>query len=141
MAFSDRLSEFQQRGAEVIAVSTDSVYSHKAWAEVPRTKGGIQGVQIPIAADLTKMISRDYGVLDEAKGIALRGTFIINPEGTVVSETVNFFPVGRNVDECLRTIDAFQEAAKGVVCPVGWTKGKEAINPKEASKYFEKLKT
>ncbi len=89
---------------------------------------------------MTKTISRDYGVLDEAKGIALRGTFVVNPEGMVVSETVNFFPVGRNVDEALRTIDAFQEAAKGAVCPIGWTKGKESINPKEAAKYFEKVK-
>ncbi len=141
MAFSDRLSEFQQRGADVIAVSTDSVYSHKAWAEVPRNKGGIQGVQIPIASDLTKMISRDYGVLDEAKGIALRGTFIINPEGP---QDLGH-SLGRSrarVHQWLRQIrEAFQEAGKGVVCPVGWTKGKEAINPKEASKYFEKLKS
>jgi alkyl hydroperoxide reductase subunit AhpC len=134
------LSEFQSRGAEVVGASIDSQYSHKGWADVPRNKGGIAGVQVPILADVTKQISRDYGVLDEAKGIALRGTFIINPEGVVCSESVNFFPVGRNVDEALRTIDAFQEAAKGAVCPVGWTKGKESINPKEAAKFFEKVK-
>jgi alkyl hydroperoxide reductase subunit AhpC len=134
------LPEFQQRGAEIVGCSVDSQYSHKAWYEVARNKGGIAGVTIPILADVTKQISRDYGVLDEAKGIALRGTFIINEQGTVVSETVNYFPVGRNVEEALRTVDAFQEAAKGVVCPVGWSKGKEAINPKEASKYFEKVK-
>ncbi len=134
------MSEFQQRGAELVGCSIDSQYSHKAWEQQPRNKGGIQGLQIPLLADVTKTIARDYGVLDEAKGIALRGVFIINPEGVVMSETVNFFPVGRNVDETLRTIDAFQEAAKGAVCPAGWTKGKESINPKEASKYFEKLK-
>ncbi len=134
------MPEFQQRGAEIVGVSIDSQYSHKAWYETPRNKGGIAGVTIPILADVTKMISRDYGVLDEAKGIALRGTFIINEQGTVVSETVNFFPVGRNVEEALRTVDAFQEAAKGVVCPMGWSKGKETINPKEASKFFEKVK-
>ena len=134
------MPEFQQRGAEIVGCSIDSQYSHKAWFETPRNKGGIAGVNLPILADMTKTISRDYGVLDEAKGIALRGTFIINDQGTVVSETVNFFPVGRNVEEALRTVDAFQEAAKGVVCPMGWTKGKEAINPKEAGKYFEKVK-
>jgi alkyl hydroperoxide reductase subunit AhpC len=134
------LPEFQQRGAEIVGVSIDSQYSHKAWYETPRNKGGIANVNTPLLADVTKTISRDYGVLDEAKGIALRGTFIINDQGTVVSETVNFFSVGRNVEEALRTVDAFQEAAKGVVCPMGWTKGKEAINPKEASKYFEKVK-
>jgi len=134
------LSEFQQRGAEIVGCSIDSQYSHKAWYETPRNKGGIAGVNVPILADVTKTIARDYGVLDEAKGIALRGTFIVNEQGTVVSETVNFFPVGRNVEEALRTVDAFQEAAKGVVCPMGWSKGKETINPKEASKFFEKVK-
>jgi alkyl hydroperoxide reductase subunit AhpC len=134
------LPEFQQRGAEIVGCSIDSQYSHKAWYETARNKGGIAGVNLPLLADITKTISRDYGVLDEAKGIALRGTFIINDQGTVVSETINFFPVGRNVEEALRTVDAFQEAAKGVVCPMGWTKGKEAINPKEAAKYFEKVK-
>ena len=121
-------------------MSTDSQYSHKAWTDVPRNKGGIAGVKIPIGADFNKTVSRDYGVLFEANGAALRGIFLINPEGTVVSETVNFFPVGRSVVETLRTLDAFQAADKGVVCPVDWSKGKDAITPSEASKYFEKLK-
>ena len=121
-------------------MSTDSQYSHKAWTDVPRNKGGIAGAKIPIGADFNKTVSRDYGVLFEANGAALRGTFLINPEGTVVSETVNFFPVGRSVVETLRTLDAFQAAGEGVVCPVDWSKGKDAINPNEASKYFEKVK-
>jgi alkyl hydroperoxide reductase subunit AhpC len=125
----------------VIAVSIDSQYSHLAWYNTPRNKGGIQGTGFPIVADVTKTISRDYGVLDESKGIALRGTFLIDPDGVVRSETVNFFNVGRNVEESLRLVDAFQHAAKsGEVCPMNWSKGKEAINPKEASKYFEKAK-
>jgi len=107
---------------------------------VPRNKGGIAGTNFAVLSDLTRNISRAYGVLVEEKGIALRGLFIINPEGVVVSETVNFFPVGRNVDEALRTIDAFQEAAKGSVCPLNWSKGRDLINPKEAAKYFEKQK-
>ena len=124
----------------MVGISVDSAFSHKAWADVPRNKGGIAGIKHPIAADLTKTISRDYGVLLESLGAALRGTFIINPEGTVVSETVNFLPVGRSVNETLRTIEAFQETEKGVVCPIDWSAGKETINPKEASKYFGNLK-
>ena len=121
-------------------MSTDSAFSHKAWADVPRNKGGIQGIKTPVLGDFTKTISRDYGVLFEANGAALRGTFIINPEGTVVHSSVNFFPVGRSVSEVLRTVEAFQEAGKGVVCPIDWSKGKDTINPKEAGKYFEKVK-
>src|SRR5579863_6351938 len=139
--FADRVAEFQSRGAEIVGVSIDSQYSHLAWYNTPRNKGGIAGSDYPILADVTKSISRDYGVLDEAKGIALRGVFLINPEGVVQSETVNFFNVGRNVDEILRTLDAAQQAAKtGEVCPANWTKGKDTINPKEASKFFEKVK-
>ena len=139
--FADRIGDFTSRGAEVIGVSIDSQYSHLAWYNTPRNKGGIAGADYPILADVTKSISRDYGVLDEAKGIALRGVFLINPDGVVQSETVNFFNVGRNVDEILRTLDAAQQAAKtGEVCPANWSKGKDTINPKEASKFFEKVK-
>jgi alkyl hydroperoxide reductase subunit AhpC len=139
--FADRVADFQSRGAEVIGVSIDSQYSHLAWYNTPRNKGGIAGTDYPVLADVTKQISRDYGVLMEDKGIALRGLFIINPDGVVVNETVNFLGVGRNVDETLRLIDAFQHNAKtGEVCPANWTKGKDTINTKEASKYFEKVK-
>ncbi len=139
--FADRVADFQSRGAEVIGVSIDSQYSHLAWYNTPRNKGGIAGTDYPVMADVTKQISRDYGVLMEDKGIALRGLFIINPDGVVVNETVNFLGVGRNVDETLRLIDAFQHNAKtGEVCPANWTKGKDTINTKEAGKYFEKVK-
>ena len=139
--FADRVGDFQSRGAEVIGVSIDSQYSHLAWYNTPRNKGGIAGTEYPVLADVTKQISRDYGVLIEDKGIALRGLFIINPDGVVVNETVNFLGVGRNVDETLRLIDAFQHNAKtGEVCPANWTKGKDTINTKEAGKYFEKVK-
>jgi alkyl hydroperoxide reductase subunit AhpC len=140
-SFADRVADFQSRGAEVIGVSIDSQYSHLAWYNTPRNKGGIAGTDYPVLADVTKQISRDYGVLMEDKGIALRGLFIINPDGVVVNETVNFLGVGRNVDETLRLIDAFQHNAKtGEVCPANWTKGKDTINTKEAGKYFEKVK-
>jgi len=134
------LPEFQKRNADVLAVSCDSEYSHRAWTNTPRQQLGVAGIEVPLAADFTKTISRDYGVLFEENGISLRGVFLVNPEGTVVSETVNFFSVGRNIDEILRTLDAFQEAGKGMVCPVNWSKGREAINPKKASEYFEKVK-
>jgi peroxiredoxin (alkyl hydroperoxide reductase subunit C) len=141
IGFADRIADFSSRGAEVVGVSIDSQYSHLAWYNTPRNKGGIAGSDYPILADVTKSIARDYGVLDEAKGIALRGVFLINPDGVVQSETVNFFNIGRNVDEILRTLDAAQQAAKtGEVCPANWSKGKETINPKEAAKYFEKVK-
>ena len=141
IGYGDKLAEFQKRGVEVIGCSIDSQYSHLAWINTARNKGGIQGVTYPILADVTKSISRDYGVLDEAKGIALRGTFLINPKGEVVHETVNFFNVGRSIEEAIRLIDAFQFAAKsGEVCPANWSAGKDTINPKEASKYFEKVK-
>ena len=141
IGFADRIADFSSRGAEVVGVSIDSQYSHLAWYNTPRNKGGIAGADYPILADVTKSISRDYGVLDEAKGIALRGVFLINPDGVVQSETVNFFNVGRNVDEILRTLDAAQQAAKtGEVCPANWSKGKDTINPKEAQKFFEKVK-
>jgi len=139
--FADRVADFQSRDAEVIGVSIDSQYSHLAWYNTPRNKGGIAGTDYPVLADVTKQISRDYGVLMEDKGIALRGLFIINPDGVVVNETVNFLGVGRNVDETLRLIDAFQHNAKtGEVCPANWTKGKDTINTKDAGKYFEKVK-
>ena len=137
--FGDKLGEFQSRGAEVLAVSIDSQYSHLAWYKTPRNQGGIAGSDYPILADVTKSIARDYGVLDEAKGIALRGVFLINPDGVVQSETVNFFNIGRNVDEILRTLDAAQQAAKtGEVCPANWTDGKKTMkaDPTKSKEYF-----
>ena len=132
------MSDFQAAGAEVVAVSVDSKFSHKAWMDVPRNKGGIQGVVYPVIADLNKTMSRDYGVLLEGPGIALRGTFFIDGDGVVQAEAVNNTAIGRDVDDILRTLSASQESKKGVVCPMNWKKGKEAINPKEAAKYFEK---
>jgi len=140
VALSDSLPEFKKRNAEVVAVSCDSEYSHLAWFNTPRKQLGVAGIELPLAADFTKAVSRDYGVLFESNGISLRGTFLVNPEGVVVSETVHFFPVGRSVDEMLRTLEAFQETEKGLVCPVNWSRGKETINPRKASEYFDKVK-
>ncbi|XP_039270733.2 peroxiredoxin-2-like [Styela clava] len=140
-AFSDRAHEFDTMNASVVAVSTDSHFSHLAWTNVPRNKGGIGSVNIPLLADFCKDISRDYGVLLEDKGIALRGLFIIDGKGIVRHSSVNDLPVGRSVDETLRLVQAFQFTDKhGEVCPASWKPGGKSINVKEASKYFESLK-
>src|SRR5262245_50173777 len=101
---SDRLAEFQAAGAEVVAVSIDSKYSHKAWYEVPRNRGGIAGTKFPVLADINKTMARDYGVLLEGPGIALRATFLIDPDGVIQAEAVNNTAIGRDVDDILRTL-------------------------------------
>ena len=141
VAFNDRLQEFKSRGAEVIGCSIDSQFSHLAWIQTPREKGGLGGLNYPLVADLTKKISADYGVLLEG-GIALRGTFIIDKQGVVRAMTVHDLPLGRSVDEALRVLDALQHFEKhGEVCPAGWTKGAPTIKPgvKESKEYFEKV--
>ncbi len=140
VAFSDRIKDFHDRGAEVLGCSIDSQFSHLAWIQTPREKGGLGGLQYPLVADLTKKISQDYGVLLEG-GIALRGTFIIDQKGIVRAITVHDLPLGRSVDEALRVLDALQHFEKyGEVCPAGWTKGAATIKPgvKESKAYFEK---
>ncbi len=137
-SFSDRLKDFKEIGTEVIAVSIDSKFSHLAWNNMARNKGGLGGVQYPLVSDLQKTIARDYDVLLPT-GFALRGLFVIDAEGVVQHATVNNTSVGRNIDEVLRTVKAFQTAAKtGEVCPMNWTPGKETINPKAAQAWFEK---
>lgn len=116
----------------------DSEHSHAQWLKQPRNQGGIQGTGYPLLSDMRKQASRDYGVLHEGKGISLRGLFIINPEGNVEVEMINNFPIGRSSDEILRLLDAAQESKKGMVCPMNFAKGKEAINPKEAPGWFAK---
>jgi peroxiredoxin (alkyl hydroperoxide reductase subunit C) len=122
------LGEFESRNVQVIGVSVDSVNSHQAWLRTPKNDGGIQGVTYPIVADLTKSISRDYDVLDEAAGITYRATFIINKDGKVMAQNVSHRPIGRSVEEALRLVDAVQyNEQHGEVCPAGWTKGKKAM--------------
>jgi peroxiredoxin (alkyl hydroperoxide reductase subunit C) len=140
IAFSDRADEFKALGAEVLAVSVDSHFSHLAWINTPRKSGGLGNMKIPILADLTKNVSRDYGVLLEEAGIALRGLFLIDPKGVLRHITVNDLPVGRSVDEVLRTLKAFQYVEKhGEVCPANWKDGAPTIDTKKASEYFEKV--
>ena len=127
ISFANRLEDFKERGAEVIAVSVDSKYTHLAWKNTEVKKGGIGEIQYPLVADLTKSIARDYDVLF-GEAVALRGTFLIDQQGIVRHQLVNDLPLGRNVDEAIRMIDAlkfFQE--HGEVCPAGWNVGKEGM--------------
>jgi peroxiredoxin (alkyl hydroperoxide reductase subunit C) len=130
LEFNRRLSEFKERGVEVIGVSVDSQFSHWAWKNTPVENGGIGGIQYPLVADLTKQISRDYGVLLEEAGVALRGTFLIDKEGVVRHAVLNDLPLGRSISETLRMVEALQYHEKhGEVCPANWQEGEEAMTP------------
>ena len=123
-SFSDRYDDFQGIGAEVVGVSTDSVHSHRAWLKTPRDKGGVEGLRYPLASDITKSVARDYGVLIEDKGVALRGLFVIDPEGTLRYAVVHDLNVGRSADETLRVIQALQT---GGLCQADWRPGQETL--------------
>ncbi|CAH8629392.1 unnamed protein product [Dicrocoelium dendriticum] len=141
IAFSDRIDEFTNAGAAVVGVSTDSHFSHWAWINIPRKDGGLGGLRYPLLSDYKKCISADYGVLYEEKGIALRGLFIISPDGIIRQITINDTPVGRSVEETLRLVKAFQFTDKhGEVCPASWQPGGDTIKPdtEAAKEYFKK---
>tara|TARA_B100000674_G_C37506007_1_gene762596 strand:- start:217 stop:606 length:390 start_codon:yes stop_codon:yes gene_type:complete len=126
-------------------VSVDSKFSHLAWSKMPRNKGGLGGCSYPLVADITKAISKDYGVLiedGEDAGVALRGLFIISPEGKLRQITVNDLPVGRSVDEVLRLVTAFQYTDEhGEVCPANWKPGAKTMidDPEKSQAYFSTL--
>lgn len=127
-AFQEQLSEFQQRNAEIVGCSVDSCYSHFAWTNMPKAKGGIEGVTYPLVSDLSKSIARSYQVLEENEGIAYRGLFLIDSQGIVRHQVVNDLPIGRSVPEILRVLDAliFHET-HGEVCPANWSHGKKTM--------------
>jgi peroxiredoxin (alkyl hydroperoxide reductase subunit C) len=145
LAFDHRLAEFEKRGVQVLGCSVDSHFSHLAWKNTPVANGGIGQVKYPIIADLTKSIARDYDVLVGAEpatvitaeyeedttvggGVALRGSFLIDEEGVVRHAVINDLPLGRNIDEMLRTVDALAFNQKhGEVCPAGWQQGDEGM--------------
>ena len=130
LAFSDTLNEFEERNTAVIAASIDSHFSHHGWAQVARAEGGIKGVRYPILSDVSKDISRDYGVLKDDFQVALRGLFIINKDGILKHATINDLELGRNVDEVLRVLDAVDYTEEhGEVCPANWKKGERAMKP------------
>jgi len=129
LAFDRRLKEFHDRNVEVIGVSVDSEYTHFAWREMPVNQGGIGRVGYPLVADLNKNIARAFGVLHDEQ-VALRGLFLIDREGVVRHAVINDLPLGRNVDEELRMVDALQFTEEhGEVCPANWHKGEEAMKP------------
>ncbi len=127
--FSRKHEEFKQRGTVAITVSVDSHFTHAAYRRTPIEKGGIGAIDVPMVSDITKEISRMYGVLSDGK-MALRGTFIIDKGGIVKHALVNDLKLGRNIDEIIRTLDALIHVEEnGEVCPAGWRKGDKAMKP------------
>jgi len=141
IAFSDRAEEFRAINCEVVACSTDSHFSHLAWVNTPRKQGGLGNMNIPLLADKTGEISKQYGVYKEDEGVAFRGLFIVDDKGNLRQITINDLPVGRSVDETLRLVQAFQFTDKhGEVCPAGWRPGDSTMkpDPKGSKSYFQK---
>lgn len=137
IAFSDRASDFEKLGVQILGVSIDSHFTHLAWTNTARNQGGIGKINYPLIADMNKQISREYDVLLDA-GIALRGLFLIDKEGVVRHQLVNDLPLGRSVDEAVRMVQALQYFEKnGEVCPADWKEGSATIKPDvEGSKKF-----
>jgi len=133
VAFQDKLQEFKERNCEVLGCSVDSPFTHLAWLSTPQIKGGIEGVRYGLVSDLGGKIAREYDVLADGD-IAYRGLFLIDKDGIVRHQVVNDLPLGRNIDEALRMVDALQHVEKhGEVCPANWHKGEEAIKPTSES--------
>lgn len=142
IAFADKLAEFKKRKVEVLGVSVDSKFSHYAWLNTPRNKGGLGKLGYPLVADLTKKIAADYDVLTGDGAVALRGLFLIDKQGIVRHQVVNDLPLGRSVDEAIRMVDALQFfEANGEVCPANWHPGDKTMkaDPKGSLKYFESV--
>jgi len=140
IAFDHRLDEFTSREINVIGCSVDSHFTHLAWKNTPVNEGGIGQVRYPLVADLTKQIAADYDVLLDG-GVALRGSFLIDTDGTIRHAVINDLPLGRNIDEMLRMIDAMHFTNEyGEVCPAGWNKGEEGMkaDPKGVAEYLAK---
>ncbi|ENN70312.1 hypothetical protein HUJ04_001947 [Dendroctonus ponderosae] len=139
IALDDRIDDFKKLNAEVIGCSVDSHFTHLGWMNTERSKGGLGPLRYPLLSDMNKNIARDYGVLLEKEGIALRGMFIIDPNGVLRQITINDLPIGRSVDEALRVIEALRFVEEhGEVCPANWRKGDKTIkpNPKGSLEYF-----
>ena len=140
IAFSEANKKFEEIGAKVAAISVDSQFTHLAWVNTDRKEGGLGQVNFPLIADLNKEIAKSYDVLLDG-GVALRGLFIIDPKGVVRHSTINDLPVGRNVAEALRVIQAFQFVEKnGEVCPANWNPGADTMKPDPvgAKEYWSK---
>lgn len=130
IAFSRRIKEFEHRDVQVIGCSVDSQFTHVAWRNTPVEQGGIGSITYPLVADVKHEICRAYDVEFDSAGVAFRGSFLIDKEGIVRHQVVNDLPLGRNVDEMLRMVDALQFTEKhGEVCPAGWTQGEKGMKP------------
>jgi peroxiredoxin (alkyl hydroperoxide reductase subunit C) len=130
IAFDAALSRFEKKNAQVLGCSVDSHFTHLAWKNTPRKEGGIGPIKYPLVSDLTKQISKDFGVLLEQGGVALRGLFLIDRKGVVRHALINDLPLGRSVDEALRVLDALRfHEEHGEVCPANWHEGEEAMKP------------
>lgn len=141
IALDHRVDEFKKRGVEVVGVSIDSQFTHNAWRNTPVDKGGIGPVKYTLAADVTHQIARDYGVETPDGAVAFRGAFLIDKDGLVRHQVVNDLPLGRNIDELVRMVDALQFFEEnGEVCPAGWQKGKSGMkaDPKGVADYLAK---
>jgi len=141
-AFSDNIDKFKELRANVLGCSTDSHHTHLAWLRTKRTEGGLGKISFPLLADISKDVSKSYGVLvedehDEMYGAALRGMFIIDPKGVIRSLTINDDAVGRSVNEALRLLQAFQHADshQGEVCPAGWQPGDDTLKADQHKKF------
>lgn len=133
IALDHRMDEFTKRNVEVVAVSIDSHFTHNAWRNTPVNAGGIGAVKYTMAADLTHSIAKDYDVEVDGVGVSYRGAFVIDREGKVRSQIVNDLPLGRNIDEIIRIVDALQfHEEHGEVCPAGWKKGDAGMNANPA---------
>ena len=129
LAFNSKVAEFKERGVQLLGCSIDSEFSHFAWRNTPVEKGGIGEIAYPLIADKSKSIARNYGILF-GEEVALRGLFLIDKAGVVRHSTINDLPLGRNVEEALRVVDALQYTEEyGEVCPANWKKGEEAMKP------------
>ena len=140
IAFDHRYEEFKKRGVEVVGVSIDSQFTHNAWRNTPTENGGIGAVKYALAADVKHDIAKAYGIEHPEAGVALRASFLIDKNGVVRHQVVNDLPLGRNIDEMLRMVDALQfHEEHGEVCPAQWEKGKEGMkdSPEGVAKYLK----
>ena len=140
IAFDHRYEEFKKRGVEVVGASIDSQFTHNAWRNTPTENGGIGAVKYALAADVKHEIAQAYGIEHPEAGVALRASFLIDKNGVVRHQIVNDLPLGRNIDEMLRMVDALQfHEEHGEVCPAQWEKGKEGMkdNPEGVAKYLK----
>lgn len=141
LGLDENIDEFKKRQVHVLAISSDSIYAHIEWLRTPREEGGVQGISFPLLSDIKKDLARAFGILNEDEGVPFRGAFIVNRQGKVVHGSINNLFIGRNTDELVRLIDAFQFTEKNQsMCPIDWQPGEETVptDRKGCEKYYER---